>query len=227
MSLAYKAMLYAREVHAKQVRKYTGNPYTDHLAEVVGIAMSVGWHHPQVHPDVFMAVAWLHDSVEDQGVGRAELTMRFGADVAAGVLWLSDTETGNRAECKRLSRERLAQAPGWVQTIKCADIISNTSSIVIHDPEFAKTYLEEKRLLLAVLTKADARLLGLAAEQAHHVGDATKMVPVPRSGAPAFHRIAADLVQRAQQQRAPAESPAVVLTQAQQDAVDEQAWHRV
>lgn len=65
---------------------------------------------------------------------------------------------------KRLSRERLAAAPGWVQTIKCADLISNTSSIVQYDPAFAKVYLEEKRLLLEVMGKADPRLWAIASE---------------------------------------------------------------
>jgi len=36
----------------------------------------------------------------------------------------------------------------------------------MHDPKFAVTYLEEKRLLLDVLTKADPRLLAMAREQA-------------------------------------------------------------
>jgi guanosine-3',5'-bis(diphosphate) 3'-pyrophosphohydrolase len=72
---------------------------------------------------------------------------------------------GNRAERKAASRARLAAAPGWVQTIKCADLISNTSSIVKHDPKFAVTYLEEKRLLLDVLTKADPRLVAIARQQ--------------------------------------------------------------
>jgi hypothetical protein len=89
----------------------------------------------------------------------------FGEIVTAGVILLSDLETGNRAERKAASRARLANAPAWVQTIKCADLISNTSSIVKHDPKFAVTYLEEKRLLLDVLTKADRRLHQLALEQ--------------------------------------------------------------
>jgi len=53
---------------------------------------------------------------------------------------------------------------GGVQTIKVADLISNTGSIVEHDPKFAVTYLEEKRLLLDVLTNADPRLLSIARE---------------------------------------------------------------
>ena len=75
---------------------------------------------------------------------------------------LSDLETGNRAERKDASRKRLAGAEAWVQTIKCADLISNTSSIVKHDPNFAVIYLKEKRLLLDVLDKADPRLMALA-----------------------------------------------------------------
>lgn len=163
--LAYRAMLFARRVHAAQQRKYTGNPYADHLAEVAGIAMSVGWHNPSVHPDTFMAVCWLHDSIEDQDVKLEHLVSEFGSDVAKGVLLLSDLEEGNRAERKAAARERLAGAPGWVQTIKVADLISNTSSIVAHDPQFAMVYLEEKRLLLDVMTMADPRLVRVAREQ--------------------------------------------------------------
>jgi (p)ppGpp synthase/HD superfamily hydrolase len=168
-NIAFRAMLFARRVHSRQQRKYTGNPYTDHLAEVAGIAMTMGWHTPAIHPDKFIAVCWLHDTVEDQGVTKEELFDNFGAIVMDGVMLLSDVESGNRAERKAAARARLANAPGWVQSIKCADLISNTSSIVMHDPKFAVTYLEEKRLLLDVMTKADPRLLQLARAQAERV----------------------------------------------------------
>jgi (p)ppGpp synthase/HD superfamily hydrolase len=159
MSIAFKAMVFAREAHKTQVRKYTGNPYADHLGEVAGIATTV------LISEIAIAVAWLHDCIEDQGVSTEVLFREFGEIVAAGVLKLSDLETGNRAERKAAARARLAAAPAWIQTIKCADLISNTSSIVKHDPKFAVTYLEEKRLLLDVMTKADPRLLALAREQ--------------------------------------------------------------
>ncbi|CDY79409.1 GTP pyrophosphokinase, (p)ppGpp synthetase I [Caballeronia glathei] len=166
MSIAFKAMQFAREAHKNQVRKYTGNPYVDHLAEVAGIVAALGWPHEETHPSTMVAVAWLHDCIEDQGVSSAHLRSEFGEIVAAGVVMLSDLEFGNRAERKAASRARLAAAPAWVQTIKCADLISNTSSIVKHDPKFAVTYLEEKRLLLDVLTRADPRLVEIASAQA-------------------------------------------------------------
>lgn len=158
-SVPYRAMLFAREVHKNQRRKYTNNPYVDHLAEVAGIVVTVD------SCDYVIATAWLHDCREDQGVTGEEIESRFGMRVAVGVALLSDFETGNRAERKAAARERLASAPEWVQTIKVADLISNTASIVMHDPKFAKTYLEEKRLLLEVMTRADKRLVSIALAQ--------------------------------------------------------------
>jgi hypothetical protein len=38
-----------------------------------------------------------------------------------------------------------------VQTIKLADLCSNTKSIVEHDPKFAAVYLDEKAMLLNVM----------------------------------------------------------------------------
>ena len=160
---AYQAMVFAREAHKDQKRKYTGNPYADHLAEVAGIALTCCPRN--LRPDVMAQVAWLHDCVEDQGVTVETLAEKFGSAVAVAVQYLSDTETGNRAERKAASRKRLAGAWDWVQTIKVADLISNTASIVQHDPKFAAVYLEEKRLLLDVLTGADPRLISVARQQ--------------------------------------------------------------
>lgn len=157
--LAYKAMRFAFEVHKDQRRKYTGNPYTDHLAEVAGIVATID------NDALTIATAWLHDCREDQGVTGEDIEWNFGMKVAVGVALLSDFEEGNRAQRKALGRERLASAPAWVQNIKCADLISNTSSIVQHDPKFAVTYLEEKRLLLEVMGKADRRLVAMAMTQ--------------------------------------------------------------
>lgn len=176
MSLAYEAMIFACHAHRTQQRKYTGNPYSDHLAEVAGIVSAVAhdvavadaryFDYPQEMTEIMLAVSWLHDVVEDQGVKIDDIALKFGVMVSAGVAALSDMEQGNRAERKAASRMRLAAAPGWVQTIKCADLISNTSSIVMHDPRFAVTYLEEKRLLLEVMERADPRLRALAMAQA-------------------------------------------------------------
>jgi (p)ppGpp synthase/HD superfamily hydrolase len=167
VDIVHKAQVYAMAAHAavQQKRKYTGQPYIVHPAEVASIVASV----PGSTPDM-VAAAWLHDVVEDTGCTYTDIHLAFGADIAALVGWLTDVskpEDGNRAKRKAMDREHTAQAPAEAQTIKLADLISNSKSIMEHDPEFAKTYLEEKRMLLEVMTKGDR---GLHAEASKYVG---------------------------------------------------------
>jgi (p)ppGpp synthase/HD superfamily hydrolase len=157
MNIVLEAMKFAAEVHKDQKRKFTGNPYFNHLSEVAGIVRTV-----QSTSNIVQAVAWLHDSIEDQGISGEEIENRFGSLVRIAVEALSDLETGTREERKRLSRERLADKPGWIQDIKVADIISNCSSVAMHDPEFAVKYLAEKRLMLDVLQNANPELIKFA-----------------------------------------------------------------
>jgi guanosine-3',5'-bis(diphosphate) 3'-pyrophosphohydrolase len=155
-STACHAMRFAQWAHRDQVRKYTGNPYTDHLAEVAGIVATVDSSQEAI------ATAWLHDCFEDAECDLHEIEILFGGAVLQGVTLLSDLEKGNRYERKAASRLRLSGAPSWIQTIKVADLISNTPSIVKHDPKFAVTYLKEMEELLDVLKRADNELLALA-----------------------------------------------------------------
>jgi guanosine-3',5'-bis(diphosphate) 3'-pyrophosphohydrolase len=166
MDVVRKAQVYAMAAHAAvgQRRKYTGEPYIVHPAEVARIVAGV----PGSTPDM-VAAAWLHDVVEDTGCTYTDVHMAFGIDIATLVGWLTDVskpEDGNRAARKALDRAHTAEAPAEAQTIKLADLISNSRSIVQHDPTFARTYLAEKRMLLAVMTRGDA---GLHAEASRYV----------------------------------------------------------
>lgn len=158
------ALKFAREAHITQTRKYTGEPYIEHPIEVASIVATV-----PTHTDAMICAAYLHDVVEDCGVTLEQIHEEFGAEVEDLVFWLTDPPTvkggPNRAERKRMTRERYAIAPAEAQTVKCADIISNTKSIVEHDPDFAKVYLSEMRALLEVLDRADPTLLALAKAQ--------------------------------------------------------------
>jgi (p)ppGpp synthase/HD superfamily hydrolase len=167
MDIVRKAQVYAMAAHAAvgQRRKYTNEPYIVHPAEVAKIVAGV----PGSTPDM-VAAAWLHDVVEDTGCTYNDIHMGFGTDIATLVGWLTDVskpEDGPRWFRKKMDREHTAQAPAEAQTIKLADLISNSKSIMAHDPKFAKVYLEEKRMLLDVMTRGDA---GLMAEARKHVG---------------------------------------------------------
>jgi len=56
----------------------------------------------------------------------------------------------------------LSTASPEAQTVKLADLISNTRSIVEHDPVFAKVYMREKLLLLDVLHRGNKLLFDRA-----------------------------------------------------------------
>ncbi len=115
-----------------------------------------------------ICAAYLHDVLEDTQVTVDQLLVAFGSEITNLVLWLTSVSTpedGNRAYRKELDREYLALAPAEAQTVKLADLISNTKTIVQYDPDFAEVYLEEKRLLLDVLTKGDPALLAQAKDQ--------------------------------------------------------------
>jgi GTP diphosphokinase / guanosine-3',5'-bis(diphosphate) 3'-diphosphatase len=150
-NLVLKAREFAREAHKAQPRKYTGEPYFVHLEEVANMVANAGLS------DAAVAAAWLHDVVEDQDVTVATITAMFGMEVATMVLALTDEPPGpgiNRAGRNAMNLARLSIANWETQSIKCADLISNTSTIAKYDPGFAKTYLPEKRAVLDVLTRA-------------------------------------------------------------------------
>lgn len=161
-SIVNRAMFFAAEAHASigQVRKYTKEPYINHPRSVVAILQEAG-----IDQEDTLAAAWLHDVVEDTPVSDADLRAEFGDRVADLVAMVTDVSTprdGNRATRKAIDRDHLAQADKWGQSIKLADLIDNTRSIVQHDPNFAAIYLAEKEDLLRVLTRGDAGLLSQA-----------------------------------------------------------------
>ncbi len=158
--LVERARAFATSAHAGQLRKYTNEPYIVHPEEVAAIVTDAGLSYDAI------AAAWLHDVVEDTPIEAAEITRWFGKRVGSYVDDLTDVpqSAGNRATRKTIDRERIAVAGYEPQTIKAADLISNTATIVEHDPDFAKTYLREKRATLEILTRAHPDVLARAWE---------------------------------------------------------------
>jgi len=152
------AIVLAQHSHRDQRRKYTGEPYFVHLAEVASLVALV------TQDSRVIATAYLHDTLEDTTATCADLALDCGVDVMEWVVWLTDSpaSVGNRKKRKAIDNERLANAPPQVQTIKCADSISNTRSIKEHDPNFWVVYSREKMELLSRLDKADPVLRTIA-----------------------------------------------------------------
>lgn len=154
-----RAALFSRAAHQAvgQRRKYSGEPYWHHPAAVAEMVSKV-----ETATAEMIAAAHLHDVLEDTAVTALDIEECFGERVAVLVQELTDQfvdpEIGNRAHRKALERDRLAQVSPAAQTIKYADMIDNTLSIVARDRGFARVYLAEKRRFLEVMTEGDEAL---------------------------------------------------------------------
>lgn len=153
--LEFDARLWAAYWHRAQVRKYTAEPYINHPCEVANIVRTVP------HTDEMIAAAWLHDVVEDCGVTSTDLVAIFPSYVVSLVSQLTDISTpanGNRKARKALDRQHSAMSEVSAKTVKLADLISNSKSIMAHDPNFSRVYLREKRALLELMKDGDPTL---------------------------------------------------------------------
>lgn len=158
MGIAYNSMCYATHQHRKQLRKFTNEPYIIHLAEVAGICATVVNVHSAVSPEVIIACAWLHDVVEDTDSSVSIIHQMFGKEVAQGIHFLTCESHDDKNVAENEYTKKLAIAPSWVQTIKCADMISNLRNIWTTDAKFATGYTKRCRERIEVLKNADSRL---------------------------------------------------------------------
>lgn len=158
-----KLIEFVKKHHGQQVRKYTGEPYFNHLLAVANAAertgVNYGWE-----------IGLCHDLLEDTKCGEDDLyyalmganyTFDSNHQIRNGVRDLTDVFTAeafpylNRAIRKQCEALRLHTISRTSQIIKCCDLIDNTRSIVEHDEVFARKYLSEKREILKGFTKID------------------------------------------------------------------------
>ena len=140
-----------------QLRKYTGEPYEEHLRRVADIVA-------QAKGDAEMvAAAWLHDVVEDCGITRDDLASRFGAEVADLVLEVTDDMGLSKEKRRQRQVGTVAQKSERARLLKLADKTSNITAIVEKPPaEWSRAELED--YLRWALSVVDAGCRGLNAE---------------------------------------------------------------
>jgi (p)ppGpp synthase/HD superfamily hydrolase len=150
-----KLLQFVKECHSGQVRKYCGEEYWNHpyrVAELVDRVVDYG-----------IEIALCHDLLEDTECTYKTLfsllesigySYRECNEITSGVNQLTDVYTTedypkmNRSKRKELEQVRLSEIDKCIQTIKYADFIDNTRSIVEGDRGFAKVYLREKKTIL-------------------------------------------------------------------------------
>lgn len=153
------AVTFATNKHEGQVRKYTGEPYINHCLEVADILRTFN-----ARREIVLMAAVLHDTVEDTETTFQEIRQNFGDEVTNLVFFLTNVveqPQGNRDTRFMLNVNHICGTNDIRSLlIKCADLISNTRTIVERDPGFAKLYLQEKRVLLAAMKKRHKSIVG-------------------------------------------------------------------
>ena len=158
--LVTRAAAFAEDAHRGQVRKWTGEPYFNHLKIVAALVGAA----PTATPEA-VAAAYLHDVLEDTAVTDEVVCKAFGLTVADIVL---DVSTGlilpgaPRTDRVAAIRFHLQEVSPAAKTVKLADIIDNVSTVVKRAPRFARVYVREKDAVLGSLEGGDVMLWRMA-----------------------------------------------------------------
>jgi GTP diphosphokinase / guanosine-3',5'-bis(diphosphate) 3'-diphosphatase len=161
-----RALDFAARRHAAQRRKGAkAEPYINHLAEV---ALLLAEASDGGDPALVMA-GLLHDTIEDTGTTREELSSAFGEDVAALVGEVTDDRRLDRETRKALQVQTAGHKSRRARMIKIADKTSNLRSVAESPPVTwtagrKAQYIEWSRKVVEACGETNARLQQLFAE---------------------------------------------------------------
>ena len=157
------AAFFAARVHAGQKRKGAKlEPYINHLAEVAALTAKA-----TNGEDIDLVIAaWLHDSVEDQGVTPEAIEAEWGDDVARLVMEVTDDKTLPKHERKRLQVQMVARKSQRARILKLADKTSNVTALVESPPaNWPRSRLEDYARWACDVVDAGCRGLNLELER--------------------------------------------------------------
>ncbi len=159
--------------HRNQKRKYSKEPYVNHLAAVANTI----WTFTRSSP--LVAVALCHDLFEDtdceeevlrKALQEAGYTSEEVGYIIRLVWHLTDQFTKedfpelNRKERMALEVERLSTIHPDAQTVKYADILDNQPDIAKNDPHFSIVFTREAKAKMKVMDKGLPELRELVNE---------------------------------------------------------------
>lgn len=149
-ALLNKAYVYGMQKHGSQLRA-SGDPYFAHPLEVAAILTDLKLD------DATIAVALLHDTIEDTDATRAEIDQLFGPEIGAIVEGLTKIDrlnlvTREQAQAENLRKLMLAISKDVrVLLVKLADRLHNMRTIQYVPPEKRKRIARETMDIYAPL----------------------------------------------------------------------------
>jgi len=166
-SVLEKIRDFAAMAHGDQQRKFAPEPYIAHPIRVMKTCSEYTSDYR------VLAAALLHDVLEDTTV-TAEQMQQFLNELAGmndanmivkmvveltDVYLKKDFPAWNRRKRKQKEVNRLSRVSNDAQTIKYADVIDNSLTIVDAETDFAEKYLLECRSLLRQMKNGNTLLL--------------------------------------------------------------------
>ena len=167
-----RALDFAARAHGTQAVPGSGFPYVVHVSKVATEVL-LACQDGGLEPNLALACALLHDTLEDAGVTAAVLEQEFGLAVSLGVQALTKDDRLPRPQRMADSLRRIHHQPREVWAVKLADRVSNLEP---PPPDWSldkrRAYLAEAHLILEALRGAspalEARLLTKAALYEQH-----------------------------------------------------------
>lgn len=125
MTKILKAVSFCITKHAGQVRKGSGEPYSNHP---IAVSRIVSDHKVSKKMECLVIAALLHDTLEDTDTSFSELASEFGPLVASLVLELTN-DSGAIAAMGKLAyhKKKLEGMSSYGLVIKLADRLHNVS----------------------------------------------------------------------------------------------------
>lgn len=158
--LYLQAVTFAARAHLGQKLPGGELPYLTHVVSVAAEVMQALAREPLAEPDLAVACALLHDTIEDCGVDESTLAAEFGRPVADGVRALSKDPGLAKPQAMADSLQRIQQQPREVWIVKLADRINNLKDPPHYwTPAKIAAYAAEARVIADALGTASPYLL--------------------------------------------------------------------
>ncbi|NMC37770.1 MAG: bifunctional (p)ppGpp synthetase/guanosine-3',5'-bis(diphosphate) 3'-pyrophosphohydrolase [Bacteroidales bacterium] len=160
-TLYQEAIRFAADRHLEnnQTVKGTRLPYVVHLSNVAMEIFVAAMYTPDLDLGFSVQVALLHDTIEDTSTTFAEISERFGEDIAVAVLALSKDEKLPRDKQIPDSLERIKGLRKEVYAVKLADRITNLQPPPSDWDRFTLIrYRDDSRLILEAMKEGNRYL---------------------------------------------------------------------
>lgn len=142
------ALVYAKEKHAGQVRKFDGKPYVSHPFRVMRILNRFKSNSKNI--DALRKAAVLHDTLEDTDATQEEIESKFGRMVASIVHELTSDAKAIRKVGKKeyLTNKMIHDLTDYALVLKLADRLDNVMDMSRASLKFRDKYGDETRFII-------------------------------------------------------------------------------